>query len=145
MTPNNIEQLEQEKKKLQESLDGINREITKNKFQLTSEKLNPVLETVKNSLKHFLLIETGENSYEIHKVDSYSSVDNEWGEAIFTINTKFSLYRYSSGTISIKPEASRKRITANLYHDFPKYSILSKKELDQLLKNIIKESLSCIK
>lgn len=140
-----VEQLEQEKRKLQKSIDEINREIIKNKFQITSEKLEPVLTIVKNSLKHFLLIETSENSYEIHKVDSYSSVDNEWGEASFTISTKFSLYRYSSGTITIKTETSRKRITANLYYDLPKYSIISKKELDQLLKNIIKESLSCIK
>lgn len=142
---NSVEQLEQEKKKLQESIDEINREITKNKFQLTSEKLEPVLTIVKNSLKYFLLIQTCENSYEIHKVNSYTPIDNYWGEAIFSINTTFSLYKYSSGTINIRPEANHRQIQANLYYDFPKYSILSKKEFDQLLKNIIKESLSCIK
>lgn len=140
-----VEQLEQEKRKLQESIDEINREITKNKFQITSEKLEPVLTKVKNSLKFFLLIETGKDSYEIHKVDSYSPIRNEYGEAIFTISTIFSLYKFSSGTITIKSEAYLRTIRANLYYDFPKYSILSKKEFDQLLKNIIKESLSCIK
>ena len=142
---NSIEQLEQEKKKLQESIDKINREITENKFQITSEKLTPILSIIQNSLKNFLLIQTSENSYEIHKVVSYSSIENVFGQATLTIQTKFSLYKYSSGTIDIKPEASKRRIEANLYYAFPKYSILSKKEFDQLLKNIIKESLSCIK
>ena len=79
-----VEQLEQEKRKLQESIDEINREITKNKFQITSEKLEPVLTIVKKFFKNFfLLIETGKDSYEIHKVDSYSPIRNEYGEAIF--------------------------------------------------------------
>lgn len=142
---NSIEQLEQEKKKLQESIDKINREITENKFQITSEKLTPILSIIQNSLKNFLLIQTSENSYEIHKVVSYSSIENVFGQATLTIQTKFSLYKYSSDSISLKPEASQRRIEANLYYDFPKYSVLSKKEFDQLVKNIIKESLSCIK
>ena len=142
---NSIEQLEQEKRKLQESIDKINKEITENKFQITSEKLTPILSIIQDSLKNFLLIQTSENSYVIHKVVSYSSIENVFGQATLTIQTKFSLYKYSSGTIDIKPEASQRRIEANLYYDFPKYSILSKKEFDQLLKNIIKESLSCIK
>lgn len=142
---NSIEQLEQEKKKLQESIDKINREITENKFQITSEKLTPILSIIQDSLKNFLLIQTSENSYVIHKVVSYSSIENVFGQATLTIQTKFSLYKYSSGTINIKPETSKRQIEANLYYDFPKYSVLSKKEFDQLVKNIIKESLSCIK
>jgi len=142
---NSIEQLEQEKKKLQESIDKINREIIQNEFQITSEKLTPILSIIQDSLKNFLLIQTSENSYIIHKVVSYSSIENVFGHAALTIQTKFSLYKYSSGTIDIKPEASQRRIEANLYYDFPKYSVLSKKEFDQLVKNIIKESLSCIK
>ena len=92
---NSIEQLEQEKKKLQESIDKINREITENKFQITSEKLTPILSIIQDSLKNFLLIQTGENSYEIHKVVSYSSIENVFGQATLTIQTKFSLYKYS--------------------------------------------------